>query len=118
MDNSKTLSLKKGEEKEPVDLSAELAELAEFRAEKIKREAADAARAELELKAATSVTINIPQGQSITLAGKQYSNGRTYQVSNDTKWALEEAQNRCWCHESSLTQSETKGRKRGSYATL
>lgn len=113
MDNSKTLSLKKGEEKEPIDVSAELAELAELRAEKAAREEAAEKQKEFELKAATSVTINVPPaaGKGITLAGMQYLHGRTYQVSNDTKWALEEAQNRCWAHEHSLKESENKGRK-------
>jgi hypothetical protein len=118
MEHSKTLSLKKDELKETIDISAELEELKELRAEKLARETADAFRLEQETKAASSVTINVPQGKGITLAGVQYLNGRTYQVTNDVKWALEEAQNRCWCHESSLKQPETVGRKRGSYATL
>ncbi|KAF3997547.1 hypothetical protein [Glaciimonas immobilis] len=117
MDN-KTLSLKDKNHKPDavdhvVDQSADMAELAAFREDKIAREKAEVARIEAETKAATSVTMNLPPaaGKGITLGGRMYVHGHTYNVTNDIKWALEEQQNRCWAHESSLKESENKGRK-------
>lgn len=110
MEDKKTLSLKK--ELTP-EVEAELKELAELRAEKAAREEAEAKRKEAEEKAAISVTINLPPagGKSIRYGGREFFHGMTYQVTNDVKWGLEEAMNRLLAHESSLHESENKGRK-------
>lgn len=91
---------------------ADREELEQLRAERDTRIAADKVRIELEKRAATAVTMDLPPaaGRGIVLAGTEYLHGRTYQVSNDTKWTLEEAQRRCWAHESSLHESENKGK--------
>lgn len=92
---------------------AEREELEELRNERDARLRKDKAIADAELKAATAVTLNLPPaaGKGIQIAGKMYYHGRSYQVSNDLKWALEEAERRCWAHESSLHESENKGRQ-------
>lgn len=97
---------------------AEREELEQLRAERDARLAADKALVEAEKRAASSVTMNLPPaaGKGVTMAGREYLHGRTYQVDNNTKWALEEAERRCWAHESSLHESENKGRtKRRAY---
>ena|ERR1700759_267875 len=102
------------EERKTLKLSdVELKELEQLRAEKAERIAAEEKRAELEAKAATSVTINIPPagGKSIKFGGREFLHGMTYPVSNDIKWGLEEIMNRLLAHESSLHESENKGRK-------
>lgn len=92
---------------------AEREELEELRAERDLRIAAKHASEEIEKKGLLSVTLSLPPaaGKGITLAGREYLHGRTYVVSNDVKWAIEEAERRCWAHESSLHESENKGRK-------
>ncbi|MES2730026.1 MAG: hypothetical protein V4621_08050 [Pseudomonadota bacterium] len=92
---------------------AEREELEELRAERDQRIAAKRAAEEIEKKGLLSVTLNLPPaaGKGITLAGREYLHGRTYVVNNDVKWAIEEAERRCWAHESSLHESENKGRK-------
>lgn len=97
---------------------AEREELEQLRAERDARLLAEKALKEAESRAATSVTLNLPPaaGKGIQMAGREYLHGRTYQVDNNTKWQLEEAQRRCWAHESSLHESENKGRqKRRAY---
>lgn len=97
---------------------AEREELEQLRAERDARQMAQKALADAELRAANSVTMNLPPaaGKGITCAGREYLHGRTYQVDNNTKWQLEEAERRCWAHESSLHESENKGRqKRRAY---
>lgn len=99
-------------------IDAEREELELFRAERDKRVKIEELAAEAARKAATSVTINLPPaaGNSIRMSGSEFLHGRTYQVSNDVKWALEEVERRCWSHESSLHESENKGRtKRRAY---
>jgi hypothetical protein len=93
--------------------SAEREELEELRSERDKRMQSDKAAKEAEIRAATSITLDLPPaaGKGIQMAGKMYYHGRNYQVSNDVKWSLEEAQRRCWAHESSLHESENKGRQ-------
>lgn len=103
---------------ESVLADAEREELEQFRAEreiriKHEEEVLEAAKRE-----AISITLNLPPaaGNGIHLAGREFLHGRTYQVTNDVKWALEEAERRCWAHESSLHESENKGRtKRRAY---
>lgn len=92
---------------------ADREELEQLRAERDARIARDEAQKVIEAKAATSVTLNLPPaaGKGVTIAGREYLHGRTYQVSNDLKWALEECERRCWAHESTLHESENKGRK-------
>jgi hypothetical protein len=98
----------------PVEIlaDAEREELEQLRAERDARIITEKAIAEAELKAATSVAINLPPaaGRGIHIAGREYLHGHIYQVDNNTKWALEEAERRCWAHESSLHESENKGR--------
>lgn len=97
---------------------AEREELEQLRAERDARITAEKALIEAEKRAASSVTMNLPPaaGKGITMAGREYLHGRTYQVDNNTKWGLEEAERRCWAHESSLHESENKGRtKRRAY---
>lgn len=113
MESNKTLSLKKDELND-----SDARELAELRAEKLAREEADAKLVELAANAATTIVMNLPpaSGKGIHYAGLMYVHGKSYQVTNDVKWALEEAQNRCWSHEASLKESENKGRtKRRAY---
>ncbi len=110
----------KSEDKDPVNLGdtvladAEREELEQLRAERDARAATDKLLAEAEKRAATSITLNLPPaaGKGIHLAGKMYYHGQSYQVSNDLKWALEEAERRCWAHEASLHESENSGRKK------
>lgn len=92
---------------------AEREELELLRAERDARIASDKAVKLAAEKAATSITLNLPPaaGKGIFLNGKHYFHGHTYQVSNDVKWTLEECERRCWAHESSLHESENKGRK-------
>lgn len=92
---------------------ADREELEQLRAERDARNAADKVLQEAEKRAASSVTLNLPPaaGKGIHLAGRMFYHGHTYQVANDVKWALEEAERRCWAHESSLHESENKGRK-------
>jgi hypothetical protein len=92
--------------------SAEREELEQLRSERDAREKSDQLLLEAEKRAATSVTLNLPPaaGKGIHMAGKMYYHGQTYNVSNDIKWALEECERRCWAHESSLHESENKGR--------
>ena len=92
--------------------SAEREELEQLRAERDLRESEETKKIEAEKQAATSITLNLPPaaGKGIHLAGRMYYHGHTYQVSNDIKWALEECERRCWAHESSLHESENKGR--------
>jgi hypothetical protein len=98
----------------PVDVlaDADREELEQLRAERDARLITEKVIAEAELKAATSVTINLPPaaGRGIHIAGREYLHGHTYQVDNNTKWTLEESERRCWAHESSLHESENKGR--------
>lgn len=106
-------------DEDPPDLAADMAELAELRADKLEREAAAELLAEQEQKAATSVTMDLPPaaGKGITMAGRMFVHGQTYEVTNDIKWGLEEAMRRCWSHEASLKESVNKGRtKRRAYA--
>jgi hypothetical protein len=93
--------------------SADREELEQLRAERDARMLKDKAVQEAEKLAATSVTLNLPPaaGKGVHVAGKMYFHGHTYQVSNDLKWILEEAERRCWAHEASLHESENKGRK-------
>lgn len=92
---------------------AEREELELLRSERDARIARDKAIEEAQKVEATSVTVDLPPagGNSIRVAGKSYFHGKSYQVSNDLKWVLEEAQRRCWSHESSLHESENKGRR-------
>lgn len=92
---------------------AEREELEELRAERDARINRDKAIEEAARKAATSITLDLPPaaGTHIQIAGKRYYHGMSYQVPNDLKWAMEEVQRRCWAHESSLHESENKGRK-------
>lgn len=92
--------------------SAEREELEQLRSERDTRESEEKKKTDAEKRAATSVTLNLPPaaGKGIHLAGQMYYHGRTYQVSNDIKWALEECERRCWAHEASLHESENKGR--------
>lgn len=128
MEDRKKLSLKKDEAENAVempsatdshhDLDDDLKELAELRAEKAARIDAESKKKEAEENAAITVILNLPpaSGKGIQLGGRMYVHGQAYQVTNDVKWALEEAQNRCWAHESSLRESENKGRtKRRAY---
>ena len=94
--------------------SADREELEELRAERDARKRADKAIEEAAKREATSITLDLPPaaGKGIQIAGKTYFHGMTYQVSNDLKWSLEEQQRRCWAHESSLHESENKGRKK------
>lgn len=99
---------------------AERDELEQLRAERDARVAKEIALIEVEKRNATSVTINLPPagGKGLQVAGKMYYHGQTYQVSNDLKWTLEEQERRCWAHESSLHESENKGRtKRRAYVS-
>jgi hypothetical protein len=98
---------------ETVLADAEREELEQLRAERDARVQADKAIADAEKRAAMSVTLNLPPaaGKGIQMGGRMYYHGHSYQVSNDVKWALEEAERRCWAHESSLHESENKGRK-------
>jgi hypothetical protein len=98
---------------ESVLAAAEREELDQLRAERDARNAADKAIADAEKRAAMSVTLNLPPaaGKGIQMGGRMYYHGHSYQVPNDVKWALEEAERRCWAHESSLHESENKGRK-------
>lgn len=91
---------------------AEREELEQLRAERDVRELTEKKRIDAEQRAATSITLNLPPaaGRGIHLAGKMYYHGQTYNVSNDVKWTLEECERRCWAHESSLHESENKGR--------
>lgn len=92
---------------------AEREELEELRAEREARKQAEKAIAEAELRALTSVTLNLPPaaGKGVQVAGRTYYHGKTYQVPTDLKWVLEEVERRAWAHESSLHESENKGRK-------
>lgn len=97
---------------------ADREELEQLRAERDERIAAEKIQADAAKLAATSITLNLPPaaGRGIRVAGREYLHGRNYQVPNDVKWALEEAERRCWAHESSLHESENKGRtKRRAY---
>lgn len=103
---------------ESILADAEREELEQLRAERDARLLAEKSLADAEKRAASSVTLNLPPaaGKGIQMAGREYLHGRTYQVDNNTKWALEEAERRCWAHESSLHESENKGRqKRRAY---
>jgi hypothetical protein len=111
----------KSDVKEDDDLSgdtiladAEREELEQLRAERDARIARDIAIEDAQKKAATSITLNLPPaaGKGIQVAGKTYFHGQSYQVTNDLKWVLEEAERRCWAHEASLHESENKGRKK------
>lgn len=92
---------------------AEREELELLRAERDGRIARDKAIEAAQKKEATSCTINLPPaaGNFISVAGNQYFHGKSYQVSNDLKWVLEEAQRRCWSHEASLHESSNKARR-------
>lgn len=92
---------------------AEREELELLRAERDARLARDKAIADAQKKEATSITINLPPaaGNFLSVAGNQYFHGKSYQVSNDLKWVLEEAQRRCWSHEASLHESSNKARR-------
>ena len=92
---------------------AEREELEQLRAERDARVITEKALVEAEKRLATSVTINLPPaaGKGIQIAGRMYYHGHSYQVSNDLKWTLEEQERRAWAHESSLHESENKGRK-------
>lgn len=93
--------------------AAEREELEQLRAERDARQVAEKAISDAEKRASLSVTLNLPPaaGKGIQMGGRMYYHGHNYQVSNDLKWALEEAERRCWAHESSLHESENKGRK-------
>lgn len=92
---------------------ADREELEQLRAERDARIQAEKTLEEAAKRAATSITLNLPPaaGKGIHMAGRMYMHGHSYQVSNDVKWALEEAERRCWAHESSLKESENKGRQ-------
>ncbi len=92
---------------------ADREELEQLRAERDARLKTEKALEEASKKAALAITLNLPPaaGKGIQLAGRMYYHGHTYHVPNDVKWALEEAERRCWAHESSLHESENKGRK-------
>lgn len=92
---------------------AEREELEQLRAERDARMARDKAIEEAQKKESASITMDLPPaaGKGIQVAGKTYFHGKSYQVSNDLKWVLEEAQRRCWSHEASLHESENKGRR-------
>jgi hypothetical protein len=92
---------------------ADREELEQLRNERDERKAKDKTIEDQAKIEAISITLNLPPaaGKGITLAGRQYLHGRSYQVTNDVKWALEECERRCWAHESSLHESENKGRK-------
>lgn len=94
--------------------SAEREELEQLRSERDARAATDKAIQEANKRSAESITLNLPPaaGRSIIMAGREFLHGRSYQVDNSTKWALEEAERRCWAHEASLHESENKGRKK------
>lgn len=106
-DNSNVLSA------DAILADADREELEQLRAERDARVVAEKVLAEAEKRNATSVTINLPPagGKGIQVAGRMYYHGQTYVVSNDLKWTLEEQERRCWAHESSLHESENKGRK-------
>jgi hypothetical protein len=92
---------------------ADREELEQLRAERDARNSRDKAIEDAQKKEATSCTINLPPaaGNFISVAGNQYFHGKSYQVSNDLKWVLEEAQRRCWSHEASLHESSNKARR-------
>lgn len=103
---------------EVVLADAEREELEQLRAERDARLIAEKAIQEAEKRSASSVTLNLPPaaGKGVQLGGRMYYHGHSYQVTNDVKWALEEVERRCWAHESSLHESENKGRtKRRAY---
>ena len=93
--------------------SSELQELEELRAEKKAREEAEKAAEKAAIQAAERTTMNLPPSslKGIQMNGVLYAHGKTYTVSNEIKWQLEEQQNRAWSHESSLKEPENKGRK-------
>lgn len=99
---------------ESVLADAEREELEQLRAERDARIERDNAIEAAQKAIATSITLNLPPaaGNSIQIAGKKYFHGQSYQVTNDLKWVLEEAERRCWSHEASLHESENKGRKK------
>ena len=110
----------KSDVKEDDDLSgdtiladAEREELEQLRAERDARLVREKMIEEVQKKAATSVTLNLPPaaGNFVNIAGNRYLHGQTYQVSNDLKWVLEEAERRAWSHEASLHESSNKGRR-------
>lgn len=94
--------------------SAEREELEQLRAERDARNLSEKTLIDAAKRAAESITLNLPPaaGKGIVMAGKMFHHGQTYQVDNNTKWALEEAERRCWAHEASLHESENKGRKK------
>lgn len=100
----------------PVDVlsDADREELELLRAERSTRLVEEKRLAEAQKNAAEMITLNLPPaaGKGIVSGGRMFLHGRSYQVSNDVKWALEEAERRCWAHEASLHESENKGRKK------
>lgn len=98
---------------ETILADADREELEQLRAERDARLIREKAIEDAQKKEATSVTINLPPagGNFLSVAGNQYFHGKSYQVSNDLKWVLEEAQRRCWSHEASLHESSNKARR-------
>lgn len=92
---------------------ADREELEQLRAEREVRLAQQKADEDNASRDLHRLVLNLPPaaGEYISLANKLYYNGKEYQVSTATKWALEEAERRAWCHESSLHESENKGRR-------
>lgn len=118
LDDVMAKTVDKEDEVASVLLNAEREELEALRNEKADRMEAEMRREKAEKVAAESITIDLPPaaGVGINLAGVRYTHGRSYQVDNSTKWAIEEAQRRAWAHEASLKESENKGRaKRRAY---
>lgn len=112
----RTKSIDSKEDETSPDLilaDAEREELEQLRADRDERLARDKALEAAQKAAATSVTLDLPPaaGNSINVAGNKYFHGKSYQVTNDLKWVIEEAMRRCWSHESSLHESENKARR-------
>lgn len=93
--------------------AADREELEQLRAEREVRLEAQRLSNEAAVRAATTITLNLPPaaGKGIQMAGRMYEHGHSYPVTNEQKWALEEAERRCWSHEASLHESENKQRK-------
>jgi len=103
----------KNKEIDSVLNDAEREELEQLRAEREVRMAAQKAQ-ELAVKNNLhKIRLDLPPaaGNYINIAGKLFYNGKEYEVSNDMKWQLEEAERRCWSHEASLHESVNKLRK-------
>lgn len=99
----------------------ERAELEEFRAEKQAKADAEVALAKANEEEVNRITIDMHgiggmRERCMNIGGVRYEHGKSYIVTNDVKWVLEEQMNRLRAHEASTHESENKGRqKRRAY---